>query len=434
MRAEPNAVFTTIGTPAQGLAGATLGFFIGFAAVSLFGPTAKSLKGIMGLGPLEVGFLVAAPSLSGSLLRIPFSAWVDTTGGRKPFLVLLVLSIIGMAGLFLTLHSYYPGRMTHSFYPLILVLGVLCGCGIATFSVGIGQVAYWYPKARQGTALGTYAGIGNLAPGIFTLLLPFALVTMGLSWSYLAWLAFLAGGTAVYAVIGRNAWYFQLVAREVPVEEAKVASALRGQEIFPSGNLVDSLLLSGRNWKTWALVAIYFTTFGGFIAMTAWLPVYWTSFYSATPILAGTLAGVFSIIASLVRVGGGYLSDRIGGEVTGFFALGIMMAGAILMTLSGDFTLSVASEVLMAIGMGVANAAVFKLVAQEIPEAVGGAAGWVGGLGAFGGFAIPPLMGTIVQVQGVKGYANGFAVFICLAAISLLLVGVLKRKRAKITA
>lgn len=434
MRAEPNAVFTTIGTPAQGLAGATLGFFIGFAAVSLFGPTAKSLKGIMGLGPLEVGFLVAAPSLSGSLLRIPFSAWVDTTGGRKPFLVLLVLSIIGMAGLFLTLHSYYPGRMTHSFYPLILVLGVLCGCGIATFSVGIGQVAYWYPKARQGTALGTYAGIGNLAPGIFTLLLPFALVTMGLSWSYLAWLAFLAGGTAVYAVIGRNAWYFQLVARGVPVEEAKVASALRGQEIFPSGNLVDSLLLSGRNWKTWALVAIYFTTFGGFIAMTAWLPVYWTSFYSATPILAGTLAGVFSIIASLVRVGGGYLSDRIGGEVTGFFALGIMMAGAILMTLSGDFTLSVASEVLMAIGMGVANAAVFKLVAQEIPEAVGGAAGWVGGLGAFGGFAIPPLMGTIVQVQGVKGYANGFAVFICLAAISLLLVGVLKRKRAKITA
>jgi NNP family nitrate/nitrite transporter-like MFS transporter len=88
----------------------------------------------------------------------------------------------------------------------------------------------------------------------------------------------------------------------------------------------------------------------------------------------------------------------------------------------------------MAIGMGVANAAVFKLVAQEIPEAVGGAAGWVGGLGAFGGFAIPPLMGTIVQVQGTEGYANGFVVFIFLAATSLLLVGVLKRKRVKVLA
>jgi len=180
---------------------------------------------------------VAAPSLSGSLLRIPFSAWVDTTGGKKPFLVLLLLSIIGMAGLFLTLRSFYPARMTPSFYPLILILGVLCGCGIATFSVGIGQVAVLVSKARQGTALGIYAGIGNLAPGIFTLLLPFALVSMGLPRSYLAWLAFLSGGTVVYAIVGRNAWYFQMIARGAPAEEAKSASALRGQEIFPPAPL-----------------------------------------------------------------------------------------------------------------------------------------------------------------------------------------------------
>jgi MFS transporter, NNP family, nitrate/nitrite transporter len=101
------------------------------------------------------------------------------------------------------------GYGTASFYPLILLLGVLCGCGIATFSVGIGQVAYWFPKARQGTALGTYAGIGNLAPVIFTLLLPVALAAMGLTWCYLAWLAFLGVGAVVYAAIGRNAWYFQ---------------------------------------------------------------------------------------------------------------------------------------------------------------------------------------------------------------------------------
>jgi NNP family nitrate/nitrite transporter-like MFS transporter len=402
MRDESHAGFRARGTPGRGLAGATL------------------------------GFLVAAPSLSGSLLRIPFSAWVDTTGGKKPFLVLLFLSIVGMSGLFLTLHFFYPDRMTHSFYPLILSLGILCGCGIAIFSVGISQVAYWFPKARQGSALGIYAGIGNLAPGIFTLLLPFALVTMGLPRAYLAWLAFLSGGTVVYAVIGRNPWYFQMIARGMPAEEAKSASALRGQEIFPAGNLVDSLILSARNRKTWALVAIYFSTFGGFIAMTAWLPVYWTSFYFATPILAGTLAAVFSIVTSLVRVGGGYLSDRLGGEKTGSLALGIMLAGSVLMTFSGEFHLSVAAEIVMGIGMGVTNAAVFKLVAQEIPEAVGGAAGWIGGIGAFGGFAIPPLMGTIVQLRGTGGYAAGFAVFIGLAAFSLLLVGILRRKRAMV--
>ena len=434
LKAASHPGHETAGTPGRGLAGATLGFFIGFAAVSLFGPTAKSLKGILNLGPLEIGLLVAAPSLSGSLLRIPFSAWVDTTGGKKPFLVLLLLSVVGMAGLFLTLHLYYPGRMTPSFYPLVLVLGVLCGCGIATFSVGIGQVSYWYPKARQGTALGAYAGIGNLAPGVFTLLLPVALVSMGLAGSYLAWLAFLAAGTAAYAVLGRNAWYFQMTARGIAREEARAASSLRGQEIFPSGSLVESLILSGKSWKTWALVGIYFTSFGGFIAMTAWLPVYWTSFYSTTPVVAGTLAGAYSIVTSLVRVGGGYLSDRIGGETTGILGLGIMLAGAVLLTLSHEFSLSAAAQIAMAVGMGVANAAVFKLVPQEIPQAVGGAAGGVGGLGAFGGFAIPPLMATIVLLRGAEGYASGFAVFICLAAASLLLIAVLRRKRAGVSA
>lgn len=430
MKTAERTDFPAVGTPGQGLAGATLGFFIGFAAVSLFGPTAKSLAGILALSPLEIGLLVAAPSLSGSLLRIPFSAWVDTTGGRKPFLVLLVLSIAGMAGLFLTLRAYYPGGMTRSFYPLILCLGVLCGCGIATFSVGIGQVAYWYPKARHGTALGTYAGIGNLAPGIFTLLLPFALASLGLSGSYLAWLAFLVVGTALYAFTGRNAWYFQMVAAGVPQRTAREDAARLGQEIFPAGSLVDSLHLSARIWKTWALVAVYFTTFGGFIALTAWLPVYWTSYHSATVVVAGSLAGAYSILTSLVRVGGGYLSDRLGGETTGMLALSVMLAGAALMTVSRSFGLSVAGEIFLAVGMGAANAAVFKLVAQEVPEAVGGAAGWVGGLGAFGGFAIPPVMGSIVQVRGAQGYATGFVVFAGLAAVSLLLVGVLRGKRA----
>ena len=35
------------GTPGQGLFGATLGFFTGFAAVALFGPTANAFKGAM---------------------------------------------------------------------------------------------------------------------------------------------------------------------------------------------------------------------------------------------------------------------------------------------------------------------------------------------------------------------------------------------------
>ena len=137
------------GSPRAGLTGATVGFFVGFAAVALFGPTAARFKDAMQLSPMAVGFLVAMPALSGSLLRIPFSAWVDSTGGRKPFLVLLGLSNLGMIGVATIVATRYPDRLTPELYPVLLVLGLLCGCGIATFSVGISQVAYWFPQRGQ---------------------------------------------------------------------------------------------------------------------------------------------------------------------------------------------------------------------------------------------------------------------------------------------
>lgn len=102
------------GTPRRGLTGATLGFFIGFAAVALFGPTAARFQEVMHLSPLAVGFLVAMSSLSGALLRIPFSAWVDMNGGRKPFLVLLSLSIVGMTGVSVVVSFFYPAHLSAS--------------------------------------------------------------------------------------------------------------------------------------------------------------------------------------------------------------------------------------------------------------------------------------------------------------------------------
>lgn len=407
------------GNPTQGLFGATLGFFIGFAAVSLFGPTAKRFQEVMQLTPVMVGFLVAMPSLSGSLLRIPFSAWVDTTGGRKPFLTLLILSVIGMAGLTGVVAFLYPDRLTVSLYPLLLLLGILSGCGIATFSVGISQVSYWFPQSRQGWALGTYAGIGNIAPGLFSFLLPLALSSVGLAGSYLLWLVFLIVGTGLYFYSGLNAWYFQALEKGREAEKAREMAMQQGQEIFPAKSMKESLLVSARVWKTWPLVGIYFTTFGGFIALTAWLPTYWTSYFGVSVSTAGLLTAVYSILTSVIRVVGGSVSDRLGGERTAMLSLLTMVVGAILMTFAGDITLAVVAEILMALGMGVGNAAVFKMVPQEVPQAVGGASGWVGGLGAFGGFAIPPILGAFVRAQGSPGYASGFSVYVVLGIICL---------------
>ncbi|NOY13285.1 MAG: MFS transporter [Deltaproteobacteria bacterium] len=415
------------GTPSSGLFGATLGFFFGFAAVALFGPTAGKFKAVMPLSPAQIGLLVAAPALSGSLLRIPFAAWVDTTGGRKPFLVLMMLSLLGMLGLTLVIFTRYPDGMTADLYPLLLLLGVLCGCGIATFSVGIGQVSYWFPMTQQGQALGIYAGIGNLAPGIFSFLLPLALTSWKLGGSYLAWLLFLGLGTLLYFMAGRNAPYFQAIAGGESEDQARETAHQKGQELFPAGSLKESLGHSARTWKTWVLVAIYFTTFGGFIAMTAWLPVYWTSYLKVSAVAAGFLTALYSILASLIRIYGGRVADRLGGEDTAIGSMLIMLVGALLMSFSASLPLSVLGEILMAVGMGVGNAAVFKLVPQEVPDAVGGAAGWVGGLGAFGGFAIPPMLGAMAKSLGDVGYARGFIIFAVLAFGSLLLSWLLKK-------
>ncbi len=419
------------GTPRAGLIMATFGFFIGFAAVSLYGPVASKLKELLGISGLLVGLLVAAPNLSGSLLRIPFAAWVDKAGGKKPLAILLILAIVGMAGLSAILLLYYP-HLTRGMYWLIVIFGILSGCGIATFSVGIAQTSYWFPQSRQGMALGTYAGIGNTAPGIFGIILPFALRTFGLPVSYVLWFGFLLVGTIIYLVFVHDAYYFQLTRHGTPPEEAKRISKELGQELFPSGSTMESLKRSAIIPRTWGLVLLYFTSFGGFLALTAWFPVYWVKNYDFNLREAALLMAFgFSLLASVIRVYGGHLSDKFGGERIAILSFSTVLLGAGILFFAHSFAISLAGEVAIGAGMGVANAAVFKLVPKYVPEATGGAAGWVGGLGAFGGFVVPPLLGIFVDHYGNAGYAKGFAVYVVLAVISIITSVILLRTRRK---
>ena len=135
------------------------------------------------------------------------------------------------------------------------------------------------------------------------------------------------------------------------------------------------------------LVLCYFTTFGGFMALTAWFPTFWKKGMGLDPMLAGGLTAAFSILAALLRVPGGRLSDRIGGEKVSIFN----------------------------------NGATMKLVPVYVSEGVGGANGWVGGLGAFGGFVFPPLMGRIVDLSPTNGYGLGFLLFTGFAILVMVI-------------
>jgi NNP family nitrate/nitrite transporter-like MFS transporter len=418
------------GTRQEALTLATLAFFGGFAGVAVFGPLVPHFRDLLGLSPVAAALLAAMPNLTGSLLRIPFGAAVDRYGGRKPMLTLLWITITGMMSLLWLVRTAYPAHMTGT-YPLLLGLAILIGCGIASFSVGIAQTSYWFPKTEQGGALGIYGGLGNLSPGLSTLLLPLAVAALGMLAAYGIWLAILVAITLAYLMLYRDAPVFQLRERGI-VPVATALSRLGGGDSIPPGTAKEGLLVAARVPATWALVSFYFLSFGGFLALTAWLPTYWHEMYGAPLRLAGTLTAAFSLLAAAVRVVGGIASDWLPIRYALAGNFGLMLVGLIVVGFSHDFEVSLAATAAVGIGMGLQNAIVFKLLPIYVPSAVGGASGWVGGIGALGGFVLPPVMGIATAlIGGTEGYARGFLPFAALVLLAFPIVIALDRRNPK---
>ena len=306
-------------------------------------------------------------------------------------------------------------------YPVILLLGCLAGCGIATFSVGVSQISYWFRKKDQGFALGVFGGLGTASAGVLAFCLPLLLKGIGFVNAYHVLTAVLIIGGILYAVISCNAPYFQLRNHGVSHEEAKEAAVEHGEELFPTGNIVESLKISAGIPQTWLLVLTYFTTFGGFMALTAWFPTYWTRAQGLEPITAGALTAIFSILAALMRVPGGKFADKVGGQTVCIGALVVVAISCALMNLNLPWFGTFLITIVIAVAFGFNNAAVMKLVPVYVAKSVGGASGWVGGLGAFGGFVFPIILAAVVTAYGNAGYGLGFLVFTLFAIANIVL-------------
>ena len=103
-------------------------------------------------------------------------------------------------------------------------------------------------------------------------------------------------------------------AAPVPEEARSVAQSC-GQELFPGNSVWGALLTAADETRTWGLIFLYFVSFGGFLALTAWFPTYWINLHHLSLTDAGILGGVgFSLLAAVARVGGGSLAERFGGE------------------------------------------------------------------------------------------------------------------------
>jgi MFS transporter, NNP family, nitrate/nitrite transporter len=175
------------------------------------------------------------------------------------------------------------------------------------------------------------------------------------------------------------------------------------------------------------LVFLYTVSYGGgFTALTTWFPTYWNLFHDMNLSMAGLFAGVFVVYGSLIRIPGGSLSDRLGGENVAAVSFAVMVVGAGIMTTSEILIPAFIGMMVLGTGMGVANAAVFELVPKYVPDAVGGASGWIGGIGGAGTLIVLPILGVFVDLYGEVGYARGFVVIVGLSAICVAVSILLK--------
>mmetsp|Transcript_35476 Transcript_35476/g.89391 ORF Transcript_35476/g.89391 Transcript_35476/m.89391 type:complete len:511 (-) Transcript_35476:30-1562(-) len=467
----PKGTRKIAGSPCVGLTSASLGSFWGMTCIALFGPAMHLLKEELKLGPLEAAWLIASPVASGSFMRIIFGAYGDAVGAVKPLTALLALAACGIFGVAQMMHvltadgaeavpigplkagerllsefaiggnssALYTvatgdaaadaspfGEPPAGAYTMLLAFGVLAGFGVATFSVGIAQVSYWFPKSSQGSVLGLFGGTVCSAPGVTTLILPHMLKAFGLTVTYFCWACLVVAALIIYVCIAQNSWYFQFRSRGCDQEEARSKAEEYGQEIFPAGNAFEGLSAAASIWQTWALTCLYFTTFGGMVSLVGWFPTFWHEAHGVAPTTAGSLAAFFSMGFAAVRVLSGPVTDRLGGTSALALALSVMGIGALLVAMSRDFNTNLMGEVLLAVGTGTSSNAIFKLVPQEVPQAVGGAAGLVGGLGAFGGFVLTPCLASFAHMYGKDGYSQGFVIFFGLSILNLAVTWALR--------
>jgi NNP family nitrate/nitrite transporter-like MFS transporter len=171
--------------------------------------------------------------------------------------------------------------------------------------------------------------------------------------------------------------------------------------------------------SSWVLSLYYFLTFGGFVAMSVYLPIFLTEMFNLTPKDAGLRTAGFVVLATTMRPIGGWLADRVGGRSVLTIVFPVVAAMSVLLTFYHmvPFTIGALG---MAAAIGLGNGAVFKLVPEYFPQAVGSVTGLVGAAGGLGGFFPPLVLGTLRQATG--SFTIGFVLLGAFALTCLAVV------------
>jgi len=136
------------------VAASTISFTVCFMVWMMFAVIGIPIKAALNLNETQFGILVAMPVLTGSLIRLPLGMWTDRYGGRIVFFILMLSTVVPI---------WMISWGTEFWH--FLVTGLFVGVAGGSFTVGIAYCARWFPRHRQGLAMGIF-GVGNTGAAV----------------------------------------------------------------------------------------------------------------------------------------------------------------------------------------------------------------------------------------------------------------------------
>lgn len=274
----------------------TLAFTVCFACWMLNGVLVTFLveNQVFSWGPVEIGWLLGIPVLTGSIFRLPAGILTDRFGGKPIYGLLLLISAIPMYSL--SFADSFLGFALASF-----------GFGLTgvSFAIGIAYTSVWYPKHWQGRALGIF-GAGNAGAALTTLFAPTILQELTDNGADL------------------DGWRTLPVIYALALVVMGILFLLFTTNKKPESNnkTIKTLLAPLQNIRVWRFGLYYFLVFGCFVAFSQWLVPYFVNVYYLPLVTAGIFAALFSFPSGVIRVLGGWLSDKFGARSVMNWVLG----------------------------------------------------------------------------------------------------------------
>ncbi len=356
-----------------------------FAIWVLNGAMGPFISETFHLDAAQKGFMLSVPILAGALMRFPLGVLSQYIGRKNAAMVEMALIVGALAFGYFFVNTYDE----------VIAMGVLLGIAGASFGVALSLGSGWFPPRYKGLAMGL-AGAGNSGTVLAVLFAPPLAMRFG-------WQAVYGLAACTMLVPMLVMW---IAAKEPPDREHQTLRQHVACLFEKDG---------------WAFSLIYIITFGGFIGLASFLPTYFYDQFKVTKVEAGQLTMLATLMGSVIRVVGGYISDRVGGINT---LSGVLLAVAATLVLCGLAGGSVAATTLLFMlcfaCLGAGNGALFQLVPLRWPLATAVAGSMIGEVGALGGGFIPNAMGLSKQHTGT--YLWGFVSFAALALLMLIML------------